>query len=598
MPPVLIAFRDHVFAVDAPATVAGDIAAFFQLCAPEAKSASAMPVQVSESGDGRFALAFPEQPPIIGLSRGEVIARLAGLIGSDTFLAASDIALAAAAAGWGERAVLILGDGPTGKSSLAAWFVDNGFSFFADDSVVLGADGEVAGLPAPVSLPVSALSHAAGLGALHSAASIRAGDRLLSQPGRDWLATAPAGRVGLVVDVRYAAGLPLRLEPVAPADLTLRLLAATRRVIIPGDPGHAALVALASATPAISLTYGAYADLTGVIDLLARAAIEMEIAPDELARFLAALPAPARPAVPLTSKAFPIPEASTRRFSPKLTIGMATYDDYDGVYFSLQAMRLYHPEILDRVEFLVVDNHPDGICAEPLKALEGSIPNYRYLPFAANSGTAASRNLIFSEGGGEFALCMDCHVFFKPGALSRLLAWFDTHPDTADLLQGPLVGDDLHTVMTHFDPVWRAGMYGVWGHDPAGDDPDGAPFEIPMQGLGVFACRRAAWLGFNPLFSGFGGEEGYIHEKYRQAGHRTLCLPFLRWVHRFQRPLGPPYRNTWEDRCRNYMIGLRELNLPTAELEAHFAEVLGAENAARIFAAIRTELDDVALAAE
>jgi hypothetical protein len=286
------------------------------------------------------------------------------------------------------------------------------------------------------------------------------------------------------------------------------------------------------------------------------------------------------------------------RFSPQLTIGMATYDDYDGVYFSLQAMRLYHPEILDRVEFLVVDNHPDGVCAEPLKALANAIPNYRYLPFAADSGTAASRNLIFAEGGGEFALCMDCHVFFVPGALARLLAYFDAHPDTADLFQGPLLADDLRTLMTHFDPVWRAGMFGVWAHDPAGDDPDAPPFEIPMQGLGVFACRRAAWLGFNPLFSGFGGEEGYIHEKYRQAGRRTLCLPFLRWVHRFQRPLGPPYRNTWEDRCRNYMIGLRELNLPTTEMEAHFATVLGADNAERIFAAIRKEFDDARLAAE
>ena len=38
----------------------------------------------------------------------------------------------------------------------------------------------------------------------------------------------------------------------------------------------------------------------------------------------------------------------------KLTIGMATYDDYDGVYFTLQAIRLYHPEILHDVEFLVV----------------------------------------------------------------------------------------------------------------------------------------------------------------------------------------------------------------------------------------------------
>ena len=148
-------------------------------------------------------------------------------------------------------------------------------------------------------------------------------------------------------------------------------------------------------------------------------------------------------------------------------------------------------------------------------------------------------------------------------------------------MQGPLINDDLKRLSTHFDPTWRAGMYGIWGHDPAGDDPDAPPFDIPMQGLGLFACRRAAWPGFNPRFRGFGGEEGYIHEKFRQAGGRTLCLPFLRWMHRFHRPLGVPYRNRWEDRFRNYLIGFHELGLPTDALEEHLREKMGDPTATR-----------------
>ncbi len=42
----------------------------------------------------------------------------------------------------------------------------------------------------------------------------------------------------------------------------------------------------------------------------------------------------------------------------KLTIGMATYDDYDGVYFTVQAIRLYHPEILEEVEFVIPAGRP------------------------------------------------------------------------------------------------------------------------------------------------------------------------------------------------------------------------------------------------
>ena len=71
-------------------------------------------------------------------------------------------------------------------------------------------------------------------------------------------------------------------------------------------------------------------------------------------------------------------------------------------------------------------------------------------------------------------------------------------------------------------------MYGRWDDNGQAQDPDAEPFDIPMQGMGLFACRRAAWPGFNPGFRGFGGEEGYIHEKFRQAGGRTLCLPFMK----------------------------------------------------------------------
>jgi hypothetical protein len=61
-----------------------------------------------------------------------------------------------------------------------------------------------------------------------------------------------------------------------------------------------------------------------------------------------------------------------------LSIGMATYDDYDGVYFTVMALRLYHPEIAADSEIIVVDNHPDGPCAPALKALESWVPGYLF----------------------------------------------------------------------------------------------------------------------------------------------------------------------------------------------------------------------------
>jgi hypothetical protein len=270
----------------------------------------------------------------------------------------------------------------------------------------------------------------------------------------------------------------------------------------------------------------------------------------------------------------------------RLTVGMATYDDYDGVYFTVQSIRLHHPELAGALEFIVIDNNPGGPCSEALKQLEPWIEGYRYIPRGNWSGTAI-RDAVFEEAGSELVLCVDAHVLIVAGALSRLIDYCDATPNSRDILQGPVLYDDLRSMATHFEPRWQQGMYGVWAFDPRGGDPEAPAFEIPMQGLGLFACRREAWPGFNPAFRGFGGEEGYIHEKIRQRGGRALCLPFLRWLHRFARPFGTRYVNRWEDRIRNYVIGFTELGLDTAEMEAHFGQLLGAETAARIFAEIR-----------
>lgn len=95
------------------------------------------------------------------------------------------------------------------------------------------------------------------------------------------------------------------------------------------------------------------------------------------------------------------------------------------------------------------------------------------------------RDAVFEAAGGEFVLCMDCHVLIVPGALSRLLAYMKNTARAKDLLQGPLVRDDLISLSTHFQTAWRGGMFGHWGTDARASDLDGAPFDIPMEGLGL-----------------------------------------------------------------------------------------------------------------
>lgn len=261
-----------------------------------------------------------------------------------------------------------------------------------------------------------------------------------------------------------------------------------------------------------------------------------------------------------------------------LTIGMATYDDFDGVYFTLQSLRLYQD--LSDTEIIVVDNFGCETTRDFVQNWTGA----RYIRLDEVVGTAAGRDLLFREGQGEAILCCDSHVLFVPGAIARLKQYYRDHPGTCDLLQGPILYDDLHNISTHFKPEWSAQMWGVWANDERGLDPDAEPFEIPMQGLGVFSARKAAWPGFNPDFRGFGGEEGYIHEKFRQAGGRCLCLPWFRWMHRFGRPKGVPYPLSVDDKFRNYLIGHSELGLDLAPIIDHFSGYLATERIDAILA--------------
>ncbi|MFA5766663.1 MAG: glycosyltransferase [Candidatus Paceibacterota bacterium] len=312
----------------------------------------------------------------------------------------------------------------------------------------------------------------------------------------------------------------------------------------------------------------------------------------------------------------------------KLTIGMAHYNDFDGIYFSIQALRLYHD--LNEVDLIMIDNSPNTPDGKAVASFLAETP-VRYIAYEDVIGAANAKGRVFEEAQTEFVLCMDCHVMLVPGAIERLIEWYEHNPDNNDLLTGPLVYNNLSDISTHFDLIWRGSMWGIWsrawackcgrhfsipiaaedtivhdlmdfdkvymvcpdcglrypkiayfGHEAAfrsigckqiGFDDHDQPFEIPANGMGLFTCRKSAWLGFNPTFRGFGGEEGYIHVKYRQADRKCLNLPFLRWIHRFLRPNGTSYPLSYWDRVRNYVIGHQELQLPLDGIKNHFVGV-------------------------
>lgn len=257
---------------------------------------------------------------------------------------------------------------------------------------------------------------------------------------------------------------------------------------------------------------------------------------------------------------------------PKLTIGMATFDDYDGVYFTIQSIRLNNLERLDEIDLVVIDNNPDSPEGKATADFCGKA-GVRYFQEYAWRSTAV-RDRIFSEALAPWAMSIDPHVLFEPGTISRLIEFTATAP-SSHLYHGAMLYDYLTKgakVVTHMNPEWRENMFGTWGHDPRGIDPEAHPFEIEMMGLGCFVSRVDAWQGFHPLFKGFGGEEGYVHEKTRQAGAKILLLPWLRWIHRFDRPRGHPYPLNIEERIRNYLIGWLDIGKDPGEVIEHFGK--------------------------
>lgn len=319
---------------------------------------------------------------------------------------------------------------------------------------------------------------------------------------------------------------------------------------------------------------------------------------------------------------------------PSLTVGMAVFDDYNGVYFSTQALRAYHD--LSDVEILIVDNNPSSeegrLTAEHLES-RGPERERRYIPMPGATGTTQPRERVFKEAKGDMVLCMDAHVLLMPGAITELVALSRSGADEGNMITGPLLCDDMIAYFTHFDLVWRHEMWGIWAtawrchcgegvfssseDDPPGDlsfysldsarapitacpacgdsipsgpsketfaelkrrgfrraaaSPRDMPFEVPANGLGLFACRRSAWPGFNPHFREFGGEEGYIHLKFKKLGPKTVCYPWLRWMHRFGRPGGAKYPRSLWSKARNYVLGFRELGLSLESIHDHFVK--------------------------
>ena len=257
----------------------------------------------------------------------------------------------------------------------------------------------------------------------------------------------------------------------------------------------------------------------------------------------------------------------------------------------------------------------------------------KYIPFPPEKhggGTSQPRNACFEHADGEIVYVGDCHINIHPDMLIESDSYFKQHPDSLDLFTGPIVRDDLSIMATHCNNFWRQEALGIWGWAwrvkntgelftvaPSPNEPgtvitvtldmkhsafvvqglqshrlpevghekfleqNGCEqvgykqtdmIEIPGHGLGFFFCRKEAWLGFHPAARGFGGEEMYIHEKFRQAGRHCYCVPWAPWWHRFYQRHGVPYFQVHWDKIRNNVIFHQEIGFDISPIKTKFVD--------------------------
>lgn len=246
-----------------------------------------------------------------------------------------------------------------------------------------------------------------------------------------------------------------------------------------------------------------------------------------------------------------------------ITIGMPCYNDYDGAYFTVQSLRLHHD--LDDCQILIVDTKGD----DRLKKFAENT-GVKYDLYPEPHGTAPAKNRVFEAADGDYVLCIDSHILFKPGSIDVLKAFIKNNPNFDGLGYGVLVYDDLKNHVDRMEPVWRGHMWGIWGKNLSEADLPKEPVDIWGHGGGIFFANKKKWLGFHKEFRGFGGEEGYLPEKYRKHSRRVVCVPGLKWIHRFG--AGTGYRLQIEDRIRNSVLGYRELGLDLSPIYEHFGK--------------------------
>ncbi len=275
--------------------------------------------------------------------------------------------------------------------------------------------------------------------------------------------------------------------------------------------------------------------------------------------------------------------------SPRLTIGMANWDDPEGAFWTLTALRQYHVRaVCPAVELLVIDDMPEK--QELLEQVCHSA-GATYIHYSKNRGPAHAKNSVWERAAGDFVLLLDSHVLLAPGSVDYILQAIAEDRIGKDLWTGPLLDEKGNTIATELLPEWRGSAFGIWHVDP--ELPEKKVKEIVGHGSAYTLMKKSEYPGFSKHFRYFGGEEIILHETVRMRGGKCFTHQALGWVHRFIRSKPASYRLLLNDKYWNALVGFYEMGWSTLQVKDYFRRKLALDQCEVIEQEIQTLFADI-----
>ena len=156
--------------------------------------------------------------------------------------------------------------------------------------------------------------------------------------------------------------------------------------------------------------------------------------------------------------------------------------------------------------------------------------------------STAIRDRVFREALADFVVCIDPHALFEPKTVGKLVnqaEWIKTTGKLAgDLFHGPMLYDYLepdNTPATHMDPAGVticSGLGAIW-----------KKAKTRRANRSKYRCTGSAYLlaqrkhgpAFRRCLKALAGKKATSTKNSSKRG-KVWCLPWLRWLHRFDRP--------------------------------------------------------------